>query len=353
LAGLISAIRDVPESFSHTSSPTDLARISLWISTASAALSVPGGVADAHGDVLPSALAGGKTASKYITKVIQGLRSNVTDDAMTRAIDTLGLLIKVWQRTKYSESLSIVRKCKIAWSSVLFKGAPTTIIKGKKGKPDQTVVKSPAKPSRSPWLSMAERSELGNLFKGDWSALDSVRDSWVALSAEQQHRQYNSFVRVIKSHFQNLTNISNSVHAKLGKRKHWIELVCKEDKYQPKTKRNESESFLLSAHFFNKDLSKLDNRVKKIFAPVTYFPDPEGKQTEIWGETVSVDDDEDVSRITSAAYSLESDGPTFKLWQIWADMFLPVFQKKESQVQEAPVTDDRNLFSKLLGIAQA
>jgi hypothetical protein len=321
----------------------------MWVTACSAALSVPGGVADAHGEVLPSVLAGGKSASKYMTKVISGLRSNVTDESSTKAIDTLGLLLKMWQRAKSVEALGIVRKCKIAWSTVLYRSAPTSTIKGKKGRPDQTVIRSPPKPSKSPWLSKSERSELGTLYKDDWSHLDTIRDRWVALSAEQHHRQFNAFVREIKAHFENLNNISNLVHAKLGKRKNWIEVVCREDNFKPKVKRDESPNFALAEHFFSKTLVNFDMKVKKVFAPVTYLPDKYEPLT-TWNNCFPAESD--VSRITSADFNLDDDGPAFRLWQIWADMFLPVFTKNEPQVEEALPTDDRNLFSKLLGLSQ-
>jgi hypothetical protein len=351
LSGLISGLQKQPESFAHTSSPADLARISLWLTACSAALSRPGGVADAHGDVLPSSVGGGRSASKYMTRIMSALRSNVTDESVTRSVDTLGLLLKVWQKHNYERALQIVRKCKLGWSTVLFRGAPTTIIKGKRGKPDQTVVRSPPKPSRSPWLSSAERSELGNLYKDDWSALDKIRDNWVALPAEEQHKQFNSFVKRIKQHYEKLNNLSNTVHARLGKRKHWIELVCKEDKYKPKVKRDESESFLLAAHFFSKNLKQFDKRVARVFAPVTYLPDPDGKLLGTWNELLTMNDDQ--YPLTSDNFSLEDEGAVFKLWQIWADLFQPTFGKKESQVEEAPPTEDRNIFTKLLGLAQS
>jgi hypothetical protein len=354
LSGIIAGIGRVPDSFSHTSSPADLARISLWITACAAALSVPGGVADAHGDVLPSAVAGSKSASKYITRVMQGLRANISDDNCLKAIDALAMLLKAWQKVNYERSLSIVRKCKLSWSTVLFRGAPTEVIKGKRNKPDQTVVRSPPKPSRSPWLSSAERSELGNLYKVDWSHLDEVRLRWNALSSEQQHRQFNAFVRDVKSHYERLNNISNFVHAKLGKRKHWIELSCKEDGYKPKVKRDESESFLLSAHFFaKKNLNEFDMSVKRVFAPITYLEDtPEGQLLQTWNNCIPTEGDGN-NRISAVDFSPDEDGKFTKLWQIWAEMFSPVFVDKRKPVVEATPTEDRNIFSKLLGLGQS
>jgi hypothetical protein len=282
-------------------------------------------------------------------KVISGLRSNVTDESCLKAVDTLGLLLKMWQRANASKALTVVRKCKIAWSTVLLRAAPTSIIKGKKGKPDQTVVRSPPKPSKSPWLSSSERSELGELFKDDWSHLEAIRTDWTALNSEQQHRQFNSFLKRIKTHYERLNNISNSVHAKLGKRKHWIELVCKEDNFKPKIKRDESANFHLAAHFFTKDLTQMHMSVKRLFSPVTYLTEDKYGSLDQWNQLVS--DIDEPERITSADFD-ESDGPAYKLWRIWADMFRPVFTKATETTEEPPQTTERNIFMHFLGLAQ-
>jgi hypothetical protein len=349
LSGMISGLYRIPESFAHSSSPSELARVSMWITACSAALSRPGGVADAHGDVLPASVAAGKSASKYMTKVISGLRSNVTDELITKAIDTLGLLLKMWQRSQAEQALAVLRKCKIGWSTLLFRAAPTTTIKGKRNKPDQVVVRSPPKPSKSPWLSKAERSELGNLFKDDWSHIDKIRQRWVALDSEQQHRQFNTFVREIKTHYESLNNLSNSVHAKLGKRKHWIERICDEDKFKPKVKKDESPSFALSDHFFSKKLTDVDNSIKKLFSPLTYLPD-KYNPLDSWN-SILPDEEDEVRRITSADFNLEEDSEAFKLWQIWADIFLPVFRSTSVVVEEPQPSIDRNIFTRLFGLS--
>jgi hypothetical protein len=348
LSGLISGLYRIPESFSHSSSPNELARVSMWITAASAALSVPGGVSDAHGDVLPSAVAGGKSASKYMTKIISGLRSNVTDESTTKAIETLAILLKMWQKTQAINSLAVIRKCKIAWSILLHRAAPTQTIKGKRNKPDQTVVRSPSKPSKSPWLSKAERSELGNLYKDDWSRIEQIRDRWVKLNSEQQHRQFNTFSKEIKSHYEKLNNISNSVHAKLGKRKHWIERVCEEDKFKPKVKKDESPSFALSDHFFSKNLTNTQFSVKKLFCPVTYLPE-EFEPLDTFNNCIPK---EGTLRINSASFSLEDDGASYKLWQIWADMFSPVFSASTTVVDEPQPTVSQNMFTALFGFSK-
>jgi hypothetical protein len=253
----------------------------------------------------------------------------------------------MWQRTQAEQALGVIRKCKIAWSILLFRAAPTTTIKGKKNKPDQTVVRSPPKPSKSPWLSKPERSELGNLFKDDWSHTDEIRDRWVKLDAEQQHRQFNTYMKDIKSHYERLNNISNSVHAKLGKRKHWIERVCDEDKFKPKVKKDESPSFALADHFFSKKLVGTDFSVKKLFSPVTYLPE-EYEPLQIWNEQIP---ESGSVRITSGDFSSE-DGKAYKLWQIWADMFLPIFKETSTVVDEPQPTVDRNIFMTLFGLTK-
>jgi hypothetical protein len=280
-------------------------------------------------------------------RIVQALRSNISDEALVKSIDTLHMLLKAWQKAHHSDALSIVRNCKISWSSVLFKGAPTEVIKGKKNKPDQTVIRSPPKPSRSPWLASSERSELGNYYKDLWSKLDKIRETWVALDARQQHKDYNTVVGVIKRHYEQLNNISNSVHAKLGKRKNWIERMCRESGFKPKTKKDQSESFLLAAHFFSLDLTKLDNSVKRIFAPITYLPDTDGKQTETWSRLIP---DKGRTTVDPTMFSLDDEGDSYRLWQIWADIFHPVFDASTKQIPEAPVTEDRNIFTRLLSL---
>jgi hypothetical protein len=343
LAGLITGIKSTPDSFSHTSSPTDLARVSLWITACSSALSIPGGVKDAHGDVLPTVIGGAKSASKYMSKVIAGLRANVTEESSVKAIDTLAMLLKLWQKASAERALSIVRKCKIAWSTLLFRAAPTTVVKGKKRQPDQTVLRSPPKPSRSPWLSASERNALSDLFKDDWSHLEEIRKEWNALIPEQQHRQFNNFKNRITSYYERLNQISNSVHAKLGKRKHWIETYCKEDKYNPKAKKGESESFLLSAHFFKTDLSRFPLEVAKVFSPVTYLVDDKYRTLEVWANCFPSESDSVI--LSASDYSQSEDGSAYKLWQVWADLFHPKFTKQSIKVDEASPTMTSNFFS--------
>jgi len=277
-------------------------------------------------------------------KVISGLRSSLTDDSCSKAIETLVMLIKLWQKSRRNDALDIVRKCNLSWSSVLFRAAPTEVIKGKKRQPDQTVIRPPVKPSRSPWLSQAERSELGNIFKDDWSFLEAYRSRFVALEPEQQHRQFNSYIRDIKREYEKLNAISSSVHAKLGKRKYWIERVCKQDNYRPKTKKNESESFLLSAHFFAKDLTQLDNRVKKVFSPVMYLPEERYRSVTIWSELF--EDIDDTTRYSASDFS-SNDGVAYKLWQIWADMVHFTVKPNFVKVEDPPQTDNFNPFSTL------
>jgi hypothetical protein len=278
-------------------------------------------------------------------KVISGLRSGITDESCNKAVDTLAMLIKLWQKAKRDEALSIARQCKISWSAVLFRAAPTETIKGKKRQPDQTVIRPPVKPSRSPWLSTAERSELGNLFKDDWSFLEGYRERFIALDSEQQHRQFNTFIRDIKSKYESLNAISSSVHAKLGKRKYWIEATCRADGYKPKPKKNESESFLLSAHFFKKDLSTLNLRVKKILAPVQYLPEDKFKTETVWSSLFN--DIGDGLRYSAADFNADDDGPAYRLWQIWAEMTLPYFTPNLPRIEDPPQSSDFNIFDTL------
>jgi len=344
LAGMITGIRSIPDSFSHTTSPTDLVRISMWLTAASSALSVPGGVADAQGVVLPSSVGGAKSASKYMLRVFQGLRASITDEKMVDSLTTLSSLLKLWQKEKHKDALSIVRKCKIAWSAVLFKGATTAVIKGKRGKPDQTVLRSPPKPSRSPWLSSVERTGIGELFKSQWSGLDEIRKRWNALIAEQQHRQYNTFIREIQKLYEDMHRISSSVHAKLGKRKHWIDTVCKKDGFAPKAKKSEAQSFLLSAHFFKKEnLHTLHPSVQKVFSPAVYLEGIIQGQDAIYKDLYPSEPG-GVYRWTKGDFNEHDHSEAFRMWGIWADTFKPVFRHNVPVVQEAKPDQHKNPF---------
>jgi hypothetical protein len=345
LAGIASGLQQVPQSFAHSSQPTDLARICLWINTCSSALSVPGGVKDAQGDVLPSTVGGQKSAAKYMSRIMAGLRSSITDDAMLKSIETLSMLLKLWQKENHAKALSIVRNCKLSWSSVLFRAAPTDTIKGKKGKPDQRVIRSPSKPSKSPWLTPAERSELGNLLKDDWSFLEGFRDSWALLSSQEQHKQFSSYIRQIKDKYSELKTISDSIHAKLGKRKYWIQRQCKIDNFKPKPKKGESDSFLLSAHFFSKDLSGTKMGIKKIFSPVTYLDNKKYGTDDAWASLVNTTSE--VLRLSSATCTVSQFGPATPLWKIWSDIFKPVFKANETQNEDAPQLEDFNMYTVL------
>jgi hypothetical protein len=343
LAGIASGLQHIPQSFAHSSQPTDLARISLWVTACSAALSVPGGVKDAHGDVLPAAVGGQKSASKYMSRIMAGLRSSITDDSMAKSLETLSILLKLWQKENRENALSIVRKCKLSWSSVLFRAAPTETIKGKRGKPENKVIRSPSKPSKSPWLAASERSALGDLLKDDWSFLDGYRESWQALGSQEQHKQFNKFVSNIKAKYTELKTLSDSIHAKLGKRKYWIERQCKADGYKPKPKKGESESFLMAAHFFSKDLSTTKLGVKKVFCPSTYLVDNKYANDKNWASLIGTTDE--VLRLSSATTTQQQFGDTFRLWGIWADIFKPVFRKSEKVDEDAPQTDSFNMYT--------
>jgi hypothetical protein len=250
----------------------------------------------------------------------------------------------MWQRTNYDKALSVVRKCKISWSSVLFRAAPTETIKAKRNRPEQKVVRSPPKPSRSPWLSPSERSELGNLFKEQWSFLEGYRKRFVALTPEQQHKSFASCIRSIKAEYEKLNSISNSLHARLGKRKYWIERVCRQDNFKPKPKKGEAESFILSAHFFKKDLTRLALPVKKVFSPLTYLDEEPYKSMTIWSNVL---DSDKPFTVTASCFSLDEDGEAYRLWQIWAELFVPVIPQDTIKVDDPSPISDYNIYTQL------
>jgi hypothetical protein len=192
---------------------------------------------------------------------------------------------------------------------------------------------------------------LGEVFKPLWSGLDTLRIQWAALSPEQQHRQFNSFVKSIQDHYSELHRVSSGIHAKLGKRKHWIESVCKTDGYNPKVKKDESQSFLLAAHFFKKDLSKCHQGIKKVFAPSTYLAGIDQQADKNWADLHP--DGEDVVRWSASDFSRDNTGEYFRLWQTWAELFKPVFRKSDAVVVEPQPTATLNIFSTLDASASA
>jgi len=320
----------------------------VWITACSAALSVPGGVKDAQGAVLPSSIGGAKSASKYLSRVMASLRAGLPSDETAQAIKTLELLIKSWQKAQAVKALELVRRNKISWGTVVLAGSPTETKKGKRGLPDTRVVSSPSKPSQSPWLSQQERSKLAKIFADEWSRPDKIRVRWIALSPEEQHSQYHDYVKELKDHYADISRISSSIHAKLGHRKNWIYKAVTENGLLPKSKKYKEDNFKISSIFFSSvKLTSLGMSVKKLFSPVEYLSEERFRTQTTWGELVFPDED---TTITTSYFS-PNDGEAYELWQIWATKFVPVFPAKTA-IPEAQGLRDDNPFVKL-GEAQA
>jgi hypothetical protein len=288
--------------------------------------------------VLPTSIGGAKSASKYLTRIMAGLRAGLPDEKTTTAIKTLELLIRAWQKTRGDQALDLVRKNKISWGSVQLAGSPTETKKGKKGRPDQTVIVSPSKPSQSPWLSVQERAKLSKIFSEKWSFSDAIRHEWLALPPQEQHKQYNSFVQRLKDGYAEMSRISNSVHAKLGHRKYWIFKAVSESALMPKSKKDKEDNFKISTIFFaSVKLPSLGNSIKKAFAPSEYMEALGSRDKEIYSNLVSLDTDNEV---IASDFSFGEDGPTYELWQIWADKFAPIFPAKTIIPDAAGLPDD-------------
>jgi hypothetical protein len=300
-------------------------------------------VKDAHGVVLPTSVGGAKSASKYLSRIISGLRSGLPDENTSGALKTLELLIKAWQKSQSVAALDLVRKNKISWGSVQMAGSPTTIKKGKKGRPDQRVISSPSKPSQSPWLSQQERVKLSKIFADRWSRPDEIRKEWMALNEVEQHKQYNKYVQRLKDHYADISRISSSVHAKLGHRKNWIYKAVEANGLMPKSKKDKEDNFKISTIFFaSVNLPALGIAVKKEFAPIQYLDEESFKSATIWGELL--DFEEKLYKPNESDMSQE-DGPAYELWQIWLAKFQPIFSKNQIIPEARGLKDDNHFIS--------
>jgi hypothetical protein len=275
-----------------------------------------------------------------------GLRAGLPDEETSTAITTLGLLIKAWQKTRGDQALDLVRKNKISWGTVVMAGSPTEIKKGKKKQPDQRVIASPSKPSTSPWLSVQERVKISKILSEKWSFSDELRKSWVALPPGEQHKQYDSYISKLKSGYEELNKISSSVHAKLGHRKSWIYKAVEAAGLMPKSKKDKEDNFKVSTIFFSSvRLSELHIAIKKSFSPAEYAEPFAPNVREIWSNLVPVAGTKD-NPIYPTDFSLDGDGVTWELWQIWSEKFVPVISST-IVIPEAKGLSDDNIFAVL------
>jgi hypothetical protein len=340
LMGFVSAIQGVPESFSSSSSPVDLTRVAVWTTACNSALSVPGGVEDAVGLVLPTEVGGAKSASKYLAKAFGALRAVSSENHHQAAIATLERVLKLWIKEQRASALSLVRKQKISWGSVLLTASPTET-KKVKGQVI-TQIKSPSKPSRSPFLSGKEKQVLSSLLASEWNVPEALRAQWVTLTALQQHAQYNDFIRRLKKHYEDINKLSASVHAKLGHRKKWIHAACENSQVAPTSKKDKSNEFIWTQNFFKLKTTDSNLPVALVFAPSHYLLSDKYScsdiLTKLWGlDTV----------LTPGDVTEEICGVTVDLWKEWALRFEPDLTIERAEVPQAVSLADPNPFADL------
>jgi len=337
--GIVAAIQGTPDSFNSSSSPTDLTRTAIWVTAANAALSRPGGTASAHGSVLPTSVGGAKSASKYLSKVFSGLRSVSTEEKVLSAISTLERLLKLWIKEQYRNALDLVRKNKISWGVLLNAGSPTESKKVKGQLVKQ--IKSPPKPSRSPFLSGKERQEISSLFAPSWNATEEMRNNWNALSANEQHDQYKDYLNALKKHYENIQKISSSTHSKLGHRKKWIHRACEEQGVAPSNKKDKSNEFKWAESFFKLNLRNVNVSVTMVFAPSHFLPEKFDAATGL-DHLYAMDK---VLEVTDA--HANNMGACVGLWKEWIQRFEPDLTIDRLSVPDAITLADDNPFSVL------
>jgi len=341
--GIVSAIGgEPPKSFASTSSPVDLVRTAVWITTCHQALSVPGGVRDAQGLPLPGEFGGAKSASKYMTKTFASLRSSASEEADHVAIATMEKLLKLWMKTKHADALGVLRNQKISWGAVVLAGSPTEK-KKVKGK-EITQITGPIHPKKSPWLSGRERTTLSNILAETWSRPEELRKEWLALKPKDQHTRFNEFIKALKDHYENINRLSSSIHSKLGHRKKWIYSACKSAEVAPKSKKDKANPFNWTQAFFKTELQTMKLSVALIFAPSHYLPEDRFKAFDTLDGLFNKFD----KAISGSDITLSGD-PTEDLWKEWANRFVPDFSLKRTEVPSAETLGDVNPYDVLDG----
>jgi len=338
--GFVSAIQGCPESFASSSSPVDLTRIAVWTTACNSALSVPGGVEDAVGSVLPSEIGGARSANKYLTKAFGALRAVSSDATHQQAISTLERVLRLWIKTQREKSLELIRRQKISWGSVLMTAAPTET-KRVKGQ-TITQVKSPSKPSRSPFLSVKEKQVLSSLLAAEWNTPEAMRAEWVRLTPQEQHTSYSDTIKRLKQHFENINKTSTSIHAKLGHRKKWIHAACEDKGVAPKSKKDKANEFVWAQNFYKLKLTDINISVALVFAPNHYLPSDKYDCDNILTSLYGLDGILEPRHVTS-----EMCGVTVELWKEWALRFEPNLSIDRSEVPQAVSLEDVNPFANL------
>jgi hypothetical protein len=342
LMGIVSAIQAPPDSFAMSSSPVDLARLAVWISACHSAISAPGGVEGTVDSVIPTEVGGAKSASKYLTKLFGALRAISSEKKHTQAIMTLERLLKLWYKEVREQSLALVRRNKISWGALVNKAAPT-ITKKIKGNM-VTSIKSPSKPSRSPYLSGKEKQALSSILKPEWELIDKFRETWNALPAEEQHKHYGGFIKEIKRHFEDLNRISTSVHSKLGHRKKWIHKICEDLGCAPTKKKDKSNEFVWTQNFFKNSLTGINISIALVFAPSHFLIDEKYDGQNIVGRLFNRRD----RQLTPADTTQTLCGATTALWVEWVTRFAPTPSVPIGEIPDAESISDENYYTALV-----
>jgi hypothetical protein len=292
------------------------------------------------GSVLPTEVGGAKSASKYLAKVFGALRAISSEKKHLQAIATLERLLKLWYKAVRADALDLVRKNKISWGTVLLAGSPT---ESKKVKGNLiTQIKSPSKPSRSPFLSGKEKQCLASLLAPVWNQPEQLRVLWNALPPREQHAQFENYVVMLKKHYEEVNKISTSMHAKLGHRKKWIHAACEQQDAVPTKKKDRSNEFVWAANFFKLDLTEINLSVALVFAPSHYLVDPKYECDTILGRLYGRNRVLSTDEITEALCGVTTD-----LWKEWVGRFRPNMSVQQGTVPEASTLADLNPFASL------
>lgn len=236
------------------------------------------------------------------------------------------------------QALALVKENKISWGTVLNAGSPTerTKVKGNV----ITQIKSPCKPSRSPFLTTKERQAISSLLAPIWNRPDEYRYLWNQLSPPEQHTRYEEFVVLLKKHYEEINKISTSVHAKLGHRKKWIHAGCREHNVEPNKKKDKSNEFIWATNFFKLDLTECNLSVALVFAPNHYLLDQKYECDNILARLFKT------NRVGKGDMATDQlCGVTQPLWQEWLTRFEPDLSENLGTIIPAETLVDDNPFA--------
>jgi hypothetical protein len=216
LTGITVALQGPPKSFNVTSSPIDLMAMALWHECCAMALSRPQGCG-AKGFVLPDCVSGTTSAKKYLLHAFASMRSGITDEVYLGALATLQVLLKLWAKGQDKPAALLLKTQKISWGQVLLHSAKVEKKTIKKVVITRPVI--PMRVSKSPWTWAAEAKLLATITDPLWEVVENVRKSWTALTAADQHSDFDEVVKTMKLNFHQMDQLSTSMHTVLGRRK--------------------------------------------------------------------------------------------------------------------------------------